>query len=595
MQRAHSWFAVVVLLCLFIGYRGGFLRPSNNESAQDGVDSAVDGVDGASSKDGVGVETPPSNDSGDAVGTESGLGKKGTYQPPTQTIKPPYDTISGLFSWEGTIEWDAKMNIFAAGLPEMFPVELTSCVADDDGGILPARRPLGPSLPSGSVLRFTSISGRYHYCNCSWTIGPEGFRQMSQYIRSLNALSDFIAPSAFALGGVFLGPGGVKGPQPPPLNFSSIGTDFLYLAPLLGQVFFVGDGRTLGGQVQSFAIPEGAAHFYLGVVDGTADAASAPGCYADNSGSGVAAYSIERSGGHGPSEDASRSVMDSDLVVNGDADAVGPSTDSNDRPHESSSGSDGLGGRLLQQLSSPIPTPSATVSSAWAGVWPSPWAMNNLQEANVTVSANMNIYQAANAFVDPLQISCRNNPGSGGNPPLKAVNGLNAKYIARFPSIPLSYTVCANCSVPQYVSAEGLVDSTMYVSSTNQMSDYIGPAYAFVGVFTSGECGVQLHRITGVISIVYYLYSLSLTHHITPFVLYVPHSAGGSISNSKVPSLNFTAIGTDFASIEPLQDQVFYIGDGRNSNGEMQAFLVPQAGNSLWYVDLPLLFVVMTQ
>lgn len=60
--------------------------------------------------------------------------------------------------------------------------------------------------------------------------------------------------------------------------------------------------------------------------------------------------------------------------------------------------------------------------------------------------------------------------------------------------------------------------------------------------------------------------------------------AGSSISTIKAPFINFTTYGTDFASIEPPQDQVFYIGDGRTSTGVMQAFVVPQAGNSLWCV-----------
>jgi hypothetical protein len=79
-----------------------------------------------------------------------------------------------------------------------------------------------------------------------------------------------------ALMGVFLGAtsptGGVT---PAQLDFSTgLGLAFTTLSPLVGQMFFIGDGRTtlnLGpsaGTEQAFVVPVGATRLFLGSSDG---------------------------------------------------------------------------------------------------------------------------------------------------------------------------------------------------------------------------------------------------------------------------------------------------------------------------------------
>ena len=60
--------------------------------------------------------------------------------------------------------------------------------------------------------------------------------------------------------------------------------DFLWLRPALGQLFFIGDGRTSAGSVQRFAVPNGAARLYLGIADAWGFQGPA-GYYDDNGGS----------------------------------------------------------------------------------------------------------------------------------------------------------------------------------------------------------------------------------------------------------------------------------------------------------------------
>lgn len=96
---------------------------------------------------------------------------------------------------------------------------------------------------------------------------------------SLLNYNDGIAPAlnvrVDALVGVFLGPDSPTGsPTPTPISFQS-GLGFAWLAPGIGQMFFVGDGLTsdsnaglFNGEQQSFIVPAGATRLFLGTVDG---------------------------------------------------------------------------------------------------------------------------------------------------------------------------------------------------------------------------------------------------------------------------------------------------------------------------------------
>ena len=55
---------------------------------------------------------------------------------------------------------------------------------------------------------------------------------------------------------------------PTGLDFEVIGLDFVSLAPMLRQVFFIGDGYTSGSVQQAFFIPVGATRLFLGTMDG---------------------------------------------------------------------------------------------------------------------------------------------------------------------------------------------------------------------------------------------------------------------------------------------------------------------------------------
>jgi RHS repeat-associated protein len=134
----------------------------------------------------------------------------------------------------------------------------------DSGDSAPAESPVlasGVTLTPGTSLMFTVLAG-----TANGQSSPDGGGQVSH--PALNGISGLDAPSG-ALVGVFLGANAPDPSSPPAtLNFfdtASVpgGTDYPNLSPQLGQVFFIGDGRTSKGDVQQVVVPAGATRLYL--------------------------------------------------------------------------------------------------------------------------------------------------------------------------------------------------------------------------------------------------------------------------------------------------------------------------------------------
>lgn len=115
--------------------------------------------------------------------------------------------------------------------------------------------------------------------------GPEGNSSLtSSSITGFGSISGYKGTQG-ALVGLFLDnaiPTGSAAPAT--LDFSLIGKDFTSLSPLLGQVFFIGDGRTGGGIFHEFLAPAGATRLFFGVPDAFGFN-GVPGAYDDNDGS----------------------------------------------------------------------------------------------------------------------------------------------------------------------------------------------------------------------------------------------------------------------------------------------------------------------
>lgn len=139
-----------------------------------------------------------------------------------------------------------------------------------DSDAAPAQSPaqaFGLDLSAGAVLRFPSVTGAVGFAP-GRASGPEGSFVGGNGPE--NGISGVTAPFESLLG-VFLGPENPVGLAPPgSLSFATAASrDYLTLAPVLRQVFFIGDGRTSSGVVQEVVVPAGATRFYLAVHDGS--------------------------------------------------------------------------------------------------------------------------------------------------------------------------------------------------------------------------------------------------------------------------------------------------------------------------------------
>ncbi len=142
------------------------------------------------------------------------------------------------------------------------------------------------AITGGSTITF-SATGTISFNGGGNFNDPDGIGSASNInVSATTDFSGFSAPHAGSLVGVFYSPT-VALPQPPAtLDFNTIGTGFTTLAPLLGQVFFIGDGLTGDGTgtVQSFTAPGGARSLYIGFAD-AGGYNGTPGSYDDNLGS----------------------------------------------------------------------------------------------------------------------------------------------------------------------------------------------------------------------------------------------------------------------------------------------------------------------
>jgi hypothetical protein len=147
--------------------------------------------------------------------------------------------------------------------------------------------PVGYRIASGSSFTF-SASGRINFYGGSPDEGfpPDGAPDGSlASIESLGGISGYDGPAG-ALVGVFLDDAVPDGVAPPALDFTPDGTgiNFARLTPQIGQVFFIGDGRTDKGETQTFVAPDRATRLFIGLADG-AFFVGPPSCYEDNAGS----------------------------------------------------------------------------------------------------------------------------------------------------------------------------------------------------------------------------------------------------------------------------------------------------------------------
>jgi hypothetical protein len=142
------------------------------------------------------------------------------------------------------------------------------------------------SVAAGDVVKVLDpAAGCINFFNGPGScFGPEGNGSLSaSNLNPFGGISGYKGTQG-ALVGVFLDAGIPNGAAPAAIDFPTIGIDFAQLAPGLGQVFFIGNGKNSLDVFQSFIAPVGATRLFFGIPDGFAFV-GAPGAYDDNDGS----------------------------------------------------------------------------------------------------------------------------------------------------------------------------------------------------------------------------------------------------------------------------------------------------------------------
>jgi hypothetical protein len=148
--------------------------------------------------------------------------------------------------------------------------------------------PPGISVAAGDVMQaLDPVVGGISFFNGFGAplFGPGGNGASGSSLSAFGGISSYVGPQG-PLVGVFLGDDVPSGAAPAGLDFrpGAVGIDFTSLSPAIGQVFYIGDGRTALGALQSFIAPSDATRLYFGIPDGFGFG-GAPGAYDDNDGS----------------------------------------------------------------------------------------------------------------------------------------------------------------------------------------------------------------------------------------------------------------------------------------------------------------------
>lgn len=176
---------------------------------------------------------------------------------------------------------DGKANIYGAGLA------IPPSPGGGGGGLLPVAVELS-RLQNPKKLTFANVSGTVSgWAARGGYTGPDGGRNWggATSVPAWQGISGARHDTAtMYLVGVFLGAKGQPTIAPPTLNLSNANFS-ASSSPVLGQQFFVGDGKAGSGVQQTFVVPTGATRLYLGFAEGLEFRKNRlPGFYNDNGG-----------------------------------------------------------------------------------------------------------------------------------------------------------------------------------------------------------------------------------------------------------------------------------------------------------------------
>ena len=182
-----------------------------------------------------------------------------------------------------TVNVSGQANIYGSGLA------VPPDPGGGGGGVLPVKVDLS-TLGNPQVLDFPAMSGTVSgWAAAGGYNGPDGgpfwggVTKVPAY-GGISGIEDHHA--TMFLVGVFLGPSGQPASPPVTPNVNDANTVASF-SPLIGQQFFIGDGRISAQDLQTFNVPTGATRLFLGFAENYqfGIVTRPPGYYGDNGGS----------------------------------------------------------------------------------------------------------------------------------------------------------------------------------------------------------------------------------------------------------------------------------------------------------------------
>lgn len=169
-------------------------------------------------------------------------------------------------------------------LPATADIYLAGTGEDDEVSISDAgTRPLRIVLDGAGTVRFPSVSGELGACSGCTPESVDGGNETfaNTNLTAINGISGVLHEDrTLFVVGVFLGDGDAD--EEDQVDLSDADSEETQ-EPGIGEVFFIGDGKSGNGDEQEIVVPDGAETLYLGFADGYAFQ-GVPGAYGDNSG-----------------------------------------------------------------------------------------------------------------------------------------------------------------------------------------------------------------------------------------------------------------------------------------------------------------------
>ena len=207
-------------------------------------------------------------------------GKTDTKPAPAQPAQPETASVTdvGLTPCSTLYRVPATANPFLAGVKDSESITYTIGQGDGPDPIdrMPAEAPVlvapidNSCITAGAILSFY-VEGAITYADSAATTDANGFLNqiVSHQKGGLFGKADVTAPLSSLIGVFLTGDDPSRSRAPDALDFSTEASrNYEILQPEVGQIFFIGSGKTTAGVLHKVVVPKGAARLYFGAMDG---------------------------------------------------------------------------------------------------------------------------------------------------------------------------------------------------------------------------------------------------------------------------------------------------------------------------------------